>query len=79
MVVVERGSRTVSRDDGDLPYGLLKTERPVLQREQAFDEVMKYLCRVSNLIEHPEPYGLPSADFDEPTREHPDLRHWRLA
>ena len=46
MVVVERG-RTVSRDDGDLPYGLLKTERPVLQREQAFDEIMKYLCRVS--------------------------------
>jgi hypothetical protein len=25
----------------------LKTQRPVLLREQAFNEVMKYLCRVS--------------------------------
>ena len=37
----------VFKDDGDLPHGLLKTERPVLLREQAFDEVMKYLYRVS--------------------------------
>ena len=50
MVVVERGSRTVSRDDGDLPYGLLKTERPVLIREQAFDEVMKYLYRGVSIL-----------------------------